>query len=233
GMRGRNFLRHLSLVGETRYMDATSLFRREEHARLFRPDVRIRMAAYDPWIEKRERLLRADGHWLSRLQYADLHGYLPRDILTKVDRMSMAHSIEARVPLLDHRLVEFAATIPPELQLKNGRTKHVFKRALDGILPDAILTRPKHGFAVPLGQWFRGGLTDFVRDLLLSRACRDRGILDPAAIERLLGMHRRRNLDFQLWSLISFELWCRLFLDRMPARHWCRPARGVSLGAGG
>src|SRR5439155_11662780 len=155
---GRNFVRHLSLAGPARYLDATALFRREEQARLFRPDVLPLMAAHDPWAEARERLARVDGHWLSALQYADLQSYLPRDILTKVDRMSMAHSIEARVPLLDHKLVEFAATIPPELQLRDGATKHVFKSALRGIVPEAILARRKHGFAVPLGRWFRGAL---------------------------------------------------------------------------
>ncbi len=230
GMRGRNFLRHLSLAGTTRYLDATTLFRRDDHGRLFRPEARALVARHDPWAEKRERLSRVHRHWLSALQYADLKGYLPRDILTKVDRMSMAHSIEARVPLLDHPLVEFAATIPPELQLRNGTTKYVFKRALEGILPEPILSRPKHGFAVPLAAWFRGGLAGFVRDLLLSKASRDRGILDPAAIERLLALHQRRNLDFQLWSLITFELWCRLFLDRR-ATKTARAPRAVSLAA--
>src|SRR5262245_35391477 len=158
GMRGRNFLRHLSLTGTTRYMDATTLFRPEEHARLFRPDVRVLVARHDPWAEKRERLMRANGHWLSALQYADLHGYLSPDILTKVARMSMAHSIEARVPLLDHKLVEFAATIPPELLLRNGSGKYLFKRAMAGVLPAETVHRDKRGFAVPLAAWFRGRL---------------------------------------------------------------------------
>ena len=91
-------------------------------------------------------------HWLSALQYMDLKNYLPNDILTKVDRMSMAHSIEARVPLLDHKLVEFAATIPPELKLKGKTTKYIFKKAMEGILTDDILYRPKRGFAIPLGR---------------------------------------------------------------------------------
>ena len=118
------------------------------------------------------------AHWLSALQYFDLHGYLPLDILTKVDRMSMAHSIEARVPLLDHKLVEFAATIPPELQLQNGERKYVFKRAMRGVLPEAVLSRPKRGFAIPLGRWLRGPLAPFVHDLLLSETSLGRGIFD-------------------------------------------------------
>src|SRR5947209_11565093 len=147
---------------------------------------------------------------LERLfQRHDLRHYLPLDILTKVDRMSMAHSIEARVPLLDHKLVEFAATIPAELKLRNGRTKHLFKRALRGIVPDEILDRPKHGFAVPLARWFRGQLGSVVRDLLLSETCRRRRILNTAYIERLIRRHEQgRQLDFQLWTLISFRLLC-------------------------
>jgi len=144
---------------------------------------------------------------------------LPLDILTKVDRMSMAHSIEARVPLLDHKLVEFASTVPAELQLRKGRTKDLFKRALRGILPDEILDRPKHGFAVALGGWFRGQLGPVVRDLLLSDTCRRRGILNTAYIERLIRGHEQgQQLDFHLWTLISFELWCRTFLDRPAAK---------------
>jgi len=151
---------------------------------------------------------------LSRLQDLDLRTYLPGDILTKVDRMSMAHSLETRVPLLDHKLVEFAATIPPRFRLRGGTTKYIFKRAMRGILPDEIIDRPKHGFAVPLGRWFRGRLRSVVQDLLLSERCRARGIFNARYIEHLLLMQERgRDLDFQLWTLMSFELWCRRFLD--------------------
>ena len=131
--------------------------------------------------------------------------------------MSMAHSLEARVPLLDHKLVEFAARIPPDLRLRNGTTKYLFKRAMRGILPDAIIDRPKHGFAVPLGCWFRGQLGDFLRELLLSETSRRRGILNTAYVEQLVQRHENgRPLDLHLWTLISFELWCRTFLDRRP-----------------
>ena len=148
------------------------------------------------------------------MQYQDLKRYLPMDILVKVDRMSMAHSLEVRPPLLDHKLVEFAATIPPELMLRGGTRKYIFKRAMRGILPDEIIDRPKRGFAIPLGRWFRGKLADFLRDLLLSDTSRRRGIFRPAYIEHLLGLHKNgRDLDFQLWTLISFEMWCRVYLD--------------------
>jgi len=214
GMRGRNFLRHFSLSGFTRYLDACTLFRPQEKKKLFLPDAFEHLSRCDPWGAEAEYLAKENGSWLSAVQYLDLQGYLPLDILTKVDRMSMAHSIEARVPLLDHKLVEFAATIPPELKLRNRVTKYIFKRAMKGILPDEILDRPKHGFAVPLGRWFRGQLGPFVRELLLSERSRSRGILNTGYIEQLLERHRKgRELDFQLWTLISFELWCRTFLD--------------------
>jgi asparagine synthase (glutamine-hydrolysing) len=144
----------------------------------------------------------------------DTKSYLPNDILTKVDRMSMAHSIEARVPLLDHKLVEFAATIPPELKLKGKTTKYIFKKAFEGILPKEILHRRKQGFAIPLGRWFRGQLSLYVRDLLLSRKSLERGLFSKSYIERLIKMNDRgRSLDLQLWTLITFELWCRRFID--------------------
>ncbi len=106
--------------------------------------------------------------------------------------MSMAHSIEARVPLLDHKLVEFAATIPPEMRLKNGVTKYILKQAMRGILPERIIDRPKQGFAIPLGRWFRGKLGSFVSDLLLSPTSRQRGIFNPRYIEKLAAMHAAR-----------------------------------------
>jgi asparagine synthase (glutamine-hydrolysing) len=129
--------------------------------------------------------------------------------------MSMAHSIEARVPLLDHKLVEFAARIPPELKLRQGNAKYILKRAMRGILPNAILDRPKQGFAIPLGHWFQGRLAQFVRDLLLGEKTRERGIFNRGYIEVLLNRCRNgRQVDTQIWTLISFELWCRAFLDR-------------------
>ncbi len=219
GVRGRNFLRHISLSGWERYLDSVTLFRREERRRLFRPEVFELMSGYDPWRVELECLEGARGDWLSALEYLDLKSYLPLDILTKVDRMSMAHSIEARVPLLDHVLVEFAATIPPDLRLRHGTTKYIFKLAMKGLLPDVTIDRPKQGFAVPLGRWFRGRLSSFVRELLLSEESRKRGIFNPDHIERLLARREKdRELDLELWTLISFELWCRTFLDGRSSR---------------
>jgi len=217
--RGRNLLHHLSLGDPERYLDAITLLRLDEQRRLFRPEVFELLSDDDPWREPAAYLAGSSRSWLSAVQYLDFTRYLPLDILTKVDRMSMAHSIEARVPLLDHTLVELAATIPPELKLRDRTTKYIFKRALQGLLPDAILHRHKRGFAIPLGAWFRGGLAGFARELLLSETSRRRGVFDTRHIEDLLQRHARgRPLDLAIWTLISFEMWCRTFLDARATR---------------
>ena len=225
GMRGRNFLRHMSLSGAERYLDAGTLFHRDEMKKLFQPNVFESLAPYEPWRSKAACMASGTRHWLSALQHLDVKNYLPLDILTKVDRMSMAHSIETRVPLLDHKLVEFAATIPPEMNLRDGTTKYVLKQAMRGILPDTIIDRPKHGFAIPLGYWFRGKLCSYARDLLLGERVRSRGIFNGAYIEDMVARHERgRNLYLQLWTLISFELWARVFMDREAGRLACEAA---------
>ncbi|HEY3487343.1 MAG TPA: asparagine synthase (glutamine-hydrolyzing), partial [Gammaproteobacteria bacterium] len=219
GAKGRNFLRHFSLTGNMRYLDAVTLFRPEQQQQLFQSGAAEQIRHGDTWSAANELLTGADNDWLSRLQYFDLQRYLPLDILTKVDRMSMAHSLEARVPLLDHKLVEFAATIPSEFKLRAGKTKYIFKQALRGILPDSVLDRPKQGFGVPLGNWFRGQLGGLLREYLLSSRCRQRGIFNTAYIERLIKLHEGgRPLDLQLWTLLSFELWCRVFMDTQVAK---------------
>jgi asparagine synthase (glutamine-hydrolysing) len=214
GMAGRRFLRHLALDGSRRYLDASTLFRTDELRRVFRREAFSRIAVHDPWARSLRELGSVGSDWVAALQYCDLQTYLPLDILTKVDRMTMAHSIEARPPLLDHRVVEFAATVPARYRLRDGTTKYLLKRAMRGVLPDGIIDRPKHGFAVPLARWFRGELAGFARDVLLSDACRQRDLFEPKYVERLIRLHNSgRDLDLQLWTLLSFELWCRRVLD--------------------
>jgi asparagine synthase (glutamine-hydrolysing) len=144
--------------------------------------------------------------------------------------MTMAHSLEARPPLLDHKLVEFAATVPADFALRGRTTKYLFKQAMRGLLPDAIVDRTKQGFAVPLAHWFRGDWSGFARDVLLSDTCRQRGILEPRYIEQLLRLHDGgRDLDQAIWTLVSFEQWCRTFIDRAPR---ATPARVVPIRRG-
>lgn len=232
GATGREMLRHLGKVGIDRYLDATTLFRDDKKRRLFRPEVLDRMAGSDPRAGLAGLDRGPDLHWLSALQRLDLEGYLPLDILTKVDRMSMAASLEARVPLLDHPLVELAAKIPARLQMRRGRGKHLFKRALAGRVPREILERPKRGFAVPLGHWFRGELGGLVQEILLSDAARARGVFRPEYLEELLRRHRDgRPLDLEIWTLLSFELWCRVFVDRRAGARAPRPSERVRAAA--
>jgi asparagine synthase (glutamine-hydrolysing) len=156
--------------------------------------------------------------YVSTLQHIDIATYLPGDILAKVDGMSMAVSLESRVPLLDHRLMEFLATIPSTLKLRNGSGKYLLQRAMAQDLPGEILTRKKMGFGVPLGAWFRRELRDMTRDVLLGPRARQRGIFRASEVNTLLATHDagRRDCSARLWSLICFELWMRQWVDRAP-----------------
>lgn len=144
---------------------------------------------------------------LSLMQYLDLKVYLPADILTKVDRASMAHSLEVRVPLLDHQFVEWASGIPPELQYKGGTGKYLFKQALAPYLPSPILNRSKMGFSIPLSRWFRGPLRERVRERVLSPQLLDGGIFASGSLKRVIDEHERgvRDHGSLLWSLVMFE----------------------------
>jgi asparagine synthase (glutamine-hydrolysing) len=155
---------------------------------------------------------------LSRLQYVDLRVYLPDDILVKVDRTSMAHSLEARVPLLDHKLVEFAATIPPELQLRGLRKKYLLKRAMAHRLPAQILNRKKGGFNVPVPAWLRHDLSDYVRDVLSEKRLREQGFFNPAYVQQMVRDHRDLKADYSrnLWGLLIFALWHEKFASDAP-----------------
>jgi asparagine synthase (glutamine-hydrolysing) len=214
GAPGRRFLRHFALQGAHRYLDASTLFAADDRRRLFHPEAVARMVGCYPdaaWLDSLTR----DRDWISAVQYSDLNTYLPLDVLTKVDRMTMAHSLEARPPLLDHLLVEFAATVPSHWRLRRGTTKYLLKQAARGLLPDAVIDRPKQGFAVPLNRWLRGPLAPMAREILTARACRERGIFSQPYVERLLRWQARgRDLGLQIWTMLSLELWCRQFLDR-------------------
>jgi asparagine synthase (glutamine-hydrolysing) len=129
--------------------------------------------------------------------------------------MSMAHSIESRVPLLDNDVVEFAARIPAALKIKERQKKYLLKKAAAAVLPSKILNRRKQGFGVPIGVWFRGGVRDLFSDLLLSPRTVQRGYFEPAFVQRLIREHvaGRREHTLRLWALAVFELWHRAYLD--------------------
>src|SRR5262249_27602689 len=146
----------------------------------------------------------------------DAETYLPEDVLTKVDRMSMAHSLESRVPLLDNEVIAFAASLPSALKIKNGRRKHVLKEVAASVLPPEILNRPKQGFGVPLGIWFRGRLRELFADTLLSPASLQRGYFNAAFVRQLVDEHAagRRDHTWRLWQLVVFERWHQHYVNR-------------------
>ena len=152
---------------------------------------------------------------LDRLLYTDMKTYLV-ELLMKQDQMSMAASIESRVPFLDHLLVEFSARLPDAMKLDGWTTKRVLREAVRGLLPEVIVKRPKMGFPVPIAQWTRGDWNGVVRDVLLDRRTRERGIVDPPAVEALLRAHAAGQTDGadRLWSLLNLELWYRTFIDK-------------------
>ena len=228
GARGKNFLRHVSRNDNGRYLDSIAFFQPDEKHALYSPDVRgalDRWSAEDALADQFARFESLPVH--SRMMRFDFETYLPEDVLTKVDRMSMAHSIESRVPLLDNEVIDFAATLPSAFKIHNGRRKHVLKEAVRTLLPDGILDRQKQGFGVPLGVWFRGGLTDVFSDVLRSPRTRQRGYFDPSFVDRLVDEHlsSRRDHTLRLWQLMVFELWHRHYLDAAAAA----PARAASL----
>ncbi|MEP7185981.1 MAG: XrtA/PEP-CTERM system amidotransferase [Rhodanobacter sp.] len=144
-------------------------------------------------------------------QYLDLKTWLPGDILTKVDRASMAHSLEVRVPLLDHRLVEWASSLPPGLKLRGGTGKYIFKKALEPDLPHGLLYRTKMGFSVPLAAWLRGPLAKRTREALLNGAVAECGYFEPAVLARLLRQHAsgQRDHSATLWKLLMLDAFLR------------------------
>lgn len=152
---------------------------------------------------------------LDRIVALDIDGYLPDDILVKLDRMAMANSLEGRAPLLDHRVVEFAASLPADLRIRGGRGKHLLRQVARRWLPAAVLDKPKQGFAIPLATWFRGPLRALAADVFASRAFRERGLMNAAAADRYLAAHVAGAADYgeTLWLILSLELWARRYLD--------------------
>jgi asparagine synthase (glutamine-hydrolysing) len=149
----------------------------------------------------------------------DVAHYLPDCLLVKVDVATMAHGLEARSPLLDHKFMEFAASLPSHMKLRDGSKKHIFRQAVGGLLPDAVVNRRKMGFGVPLDHWFRGELKEMAWDLLLASRHAQRGYFRPAVVHRLLDEHANKvaNWQDQIYNLLMLELWHRTFIDARPS----------------
>ncbi len=217
--RGKNYLYNVSLEAIERYIDSVShlgnLQRRSLYSREFFNNLNGDFGKAENLFGQIARQV-STGNPIDNLLYLDSKTYLVSDILTKVDRMSMATSLEARVPLLDHKLIEFVTNIPTELKLKNLETKYIFRKAIGGIVPQEILNRPKQGFGVPLNEWINLQLKDRIHETLSDKTTLERGFFDAKYIKVLLDEHakKRRDHSYSLWILYILELWQRRFLDK-------------------
>jgi asparagine synthase (glutamine-hydrolysing) len=216
GALGRNFIYNVSLDPIDRYLDSVSIFTRLNKKSLYTKQFQDQIRTH--FVAELFGSLAAKvntGSPVDPLLYIDSKTYLPGDIMTKVDRMSMAVSLEARAPLLDHKLIDFVTTIPASLKLKGSETKHIMKRAVTGLVPDEILYRPKQGFGVPVQDWINQQLRERIVDTLTDARTRQRGYVDNKYLDVLLDEHwrGRRDHSAQLWSLLMLELWHREFVD--------------------
>ena len=230
GAWGRNYLHNVSLDPIGRYLDSVSVFTGLNKDSLYTTDFSDQLrgrslrpgssetlnASYvDSYFRELSGQVRTDAK-LDSLLYIDSKTYLPGDILTKVDRMSMAVSLEARVPLLDHKLIEFVTRIPAAMKMAGLETKHLFKRAIADLVPAEVLNRPKQGFGVPIQHWINQQLRERIRDTLNDQRTIQRGYVSRNHVELLLDEHERERRDHSmaLWSLLMLELWHRHYVDR-------------------
>jgi asparagine synthase (glutamine-hydrolysing) len=230
-MRGRKFLYNVSLPFRDRYIDSISQLPASDRDRsIFSHEFLSLMEEAQSPREIFETYYdqAPSAHPLGKLQYLDMKTNLAADILTKVDRMSMAASLETRAPLLDHVFVELATRIPARWKLTGREGKYLLKKLAERIgVPWEVIYRPKQGFGVPLVHWFRNELKSGLREILTDPRTLQRGYFNPASVCRLLDEHTRgeRDCSLALWLLLTFELWHRNFLElarsgTLPTRPW-------------
>jgi asparagine synthase (glutamine-hydrolysing) len=196
------------------YFDNFAVFGRAAQRQLLSSALRAQLSAVDPYAAYHSALSRVDGKpLLSQLLYADVKTYL-HELLMKQDQMSMAASIESRVPFLDHPLTEWVASLPQSMKLRGTTTKWILRQAMQGRLPAPILERRKMGFPVPVGAWLRSPWRALLSEYVTGSRARARGFFEPSVVERLVSEHIRGvNHAERLWALLTFEIWARIFLD--------------------
>ena len=216
-LRAKTTFEALSRNSVEAYFHSVSILRDPMRAQLFSSGLKSRLAGYNAMEVFRHHAARAHtDDPLSQIQYLDLKTYLVGDINTKVDRASMAHSLETREPLMDHPLVEWLATLPPSLKIRGQEGKYLLKKAMEPHLPSEILYRPKMGFAVPLARWFRGPLKQRVRDALLGERLASTGYFERRYLEQLVDHHEsgRRDYSSPLWTILMFDAFLRKVVDQ-------------------
>jgi asparagine synthase (glutamine-hydrolysing) len=237
GLRGRNLAYNASLPWEERYLQAVSLMAFERETPLLSEDFRQSVAASaDALNFMRDYIRSAPAHdTLSRILYLDTKTYLPGDILTKVDRMSMLTSLEVRVPILDHVFLEWVTALPQQWKMGSGSQKYILRKLAERVgVPREVLNRPKQGFALPLEHWMREELKDLILSVLLEPRTLQRGYLNAAGVRKMLDEHfcGRRSHWHHIWMLLMLELWHRNFLEAATAS--CPSVIApVVLGSGG
>jgi asparagine synthase (glutamine-hydrolysing) len=198
------------------YLHSVSIVRDAERRQLFSPSLKAALGGYrvNELFERHAERAGADDA-LALVQYLDLKTYLVGDINTKVDRASMAHSLEVREPLMDHPLVEWLASLPSTLKIRAGEGKYLLKKAMEPQLPREVLYRSKMGFAVPLASWFRGPLRLKVRDAVLGPMLADTGYFNRKVLQQMLDAHQsgRRDFSASLWTILMFEAFLRNVMD--------------------
>lgn len=217
----KRFVRGISETPERRYVRWICFFDNEMKDELYSPEFKKMVSEIDSVELIVQWYAKADGkEFIDRTLFVDVMSYLPEDLLVKVDIASMANSLETRSPFLDHKLMEFAASLPSYLKLNKLVTKYLLKQSLKGILPDEVLTRPKMGFGVPLDRWFRKELKEMAFDTLLSPSALQRGYFQKRSIERLLDEHLSLRADhsYRIWALLFLELWHQMFIDQQEVK---------------
>jgi asparagine synthase (glutamine-hydrolysing) len=212
----KRFLKGANLPRAKRYLRWMSTFDPEAKASVYTADFRAAAGAADDGAVLNRWFAAANGSGvLDAAMLTDQMTYLPNDLLVKVDIASMANSLEARSPFLDHNVIEFAASLPENLKMRRFETKSLLKKVAARLVPREVVYRRKMGFGVPIGKWFRGEMKDFVRDALLSPQALKRGILKPEKIEMYVNEHLRSERDhsYQIWTLLMLELWFQRFVD--------------------
>jgi asparagine synthase (glutamine-hydrolysing) len=199
---------------ESIYFDNFAVFPRSMQQHLLTSEAKERAGTLDPYRAVGEYLAQTDARTLlDQLLYVDTKTYL-HELLMKQDQMSMAASIESRVPFLDHKLVEYTARLPERMKLRGLTTKYILRRAMKGLLPEEILSRSKMGFPVPVGAWFRGAFRHVVDEYILSERAMSRGLFDEKFVRQLVARHTTgENHSERLWALVNFEMWLRQFVD--------------------
>jgi asparagine synthase (glutamine-hydrolysing) len=214
--RLKRFVAQLSRSPEARNAAWMAQFDPQAKAALYSASFRAQTGLRDAEQLLYDKFRSSDApDFLSAVLDADVQTYLPDTLCVKVDIASMTHALEARSPFLDHTLMEFAARIPIGLKLRGGQTKRILKRALRGVVPDAVLDRRKMGFNAPVDRWLKGELRDMANDLLRSERARSRGWFRPEFVASMLDEHDRgtRNWHVQIWNLMMLEAWSREFVD--------------------